>query len=95
MHAAVRKYSSKDSAETLRRVRAGFVPIISSADGFIDYYAIDAGDGTIVTVSVFEDLAGANRSIHAAAEWVRDNLIELMEGPPEITLGDVAIHAAR
>lgn len=95
MHASIRKYRAKDTPEVIRRAEEGFVPIISGSDGFIAYYLVDAGEGTLVTISLFDDLAGANRSVRAAAEWVKDNLIELMDGPPEITLGEVPIEVTR
>jgi hypothetical protein len=95
MHASIRRYATADAPEVIRRAQEGFVPIISAADGFVAYYMVDAGEGTLVTISVFDDLAGANRSVHAASEWVRDNLLELVEGPPEITMGEVKAHAAR
>jgi hypothetical protein len=95
MHVSIRKYVAKDTPEIVSRAQEGFLPIVSAADGFIEYYLVDAGEGTLVTVSVFEDLAGANRSVSAASEWVRENLLDLVEGPPEITMGEVRVHGSR
>jgi hypothetical protein len=35
-------------------VDEGFIPIISEMPGFVAYYMADAGDGVIVSSSVFE-----------------------------------------
>jgi hypothetical protein len=45
----------------MRLANEGFIPIIKDADGFLAYYAVNAGAGEIATVSVFEDQAGADR----------------------------------
>ena len=78
--------------EVMRRVNEGFIPIIKDADGFLAYYALNAGAGEIATVSVFEDQAGAEESIRMAADWVRQNLAALLPDPPEITAGEVEAH---
>jgi hypothetical protein len=39
--------------ELMRRVEEGFVPIISNAPGFIAYYALDAGEGVVASISIF------------------------------------------
>lgn len=90
MHLTVRRYEAAiDTPELARRVRQGFVPIISDIDGFVSYYLIDAGGGVIVSVSVYRDEAGALASNAAAADFVRENLAPLLPNPPQITVGDV------
>ena len=91
MYAAIRKYQGEPSSddEIAQRAQEGFVPLISSMPGFVAYYGINAGDGTIVTVSVFEDQAAAEESNRRAASWIRENLASLLPNPPEITAGEV------
>jgi hypothetical protein len=43
----------------------------------------------MASVSVFEDRAGAENSTERAADWVRDNIAELIPNPPEVTTGEV------
>ena len=89
-YAAVRRYTGvTDPAEAGRRVAEGFVPIISEIDGFVAYYFVDAGNGVMVSTSVFEDEAGAEASTEKAADWVAENLAELLPNPPEVTDGEV------
>ncbi|WP_344588924.1 hypothetical protein [Kitasatospora paracochleata] len=67
----------------------GFVPLLSRVPGFVAYYWVDAGAGVMVSTSVFRDEAGAEESIRRAAEFVRDNLAELLPNPPQVTAGQV------
>ncbi|MFJ1707423.1 hypothetical protein [Kitasatospora sp. NPDC088346] len=90
MYAAVRRYEGvTDPAEAGRRVAEGFVPLLRQVPGFVAYYWVDAGDGVMVSTSVFEDQAGAEESIQTATEFVRDNLASLLPNPPQVTAGQV------
>jgi hypothetical protein len=80
--------------ELMRRVNEGFIPIIKDAPGFLAYYAVDSGLGTVTSVSVFENQAGADESNRMAADWVRENLASMLPNPPEITAGEVGAHEA-
>ena len=94
MYASIRRYQvDPDSVdEVVRLAEEGFVPIVSGAPGFNAYYLVNAGDGVVASISVFEDQAGAEESNKLAADWVKDNLAALVTGPPEITAGKVALH---
>ena len=73
MYATVRRYEGiTDPAEVGRRVREGFVPLLREIEGFVAYYWVDAGNGLMVSTSVFEDQAGAAASDQRAADWVRE-----------------------
>jgi hypothetical protein len=100
MYATVRRYEGvTDPAEAGRRVAEGFVPILREVPGFVAYYWVDAGDGVMVSTSIFEDLEatmgifedreGVAESNRRAAEWVRENLAHLLPNPPQITAGEV------
>lgn len=57
--------------------------------GFVAYYWVDAGDGVMVSTSVFQDRAGAAESVSKAADFVRDNLASLLPNPPQVMAGEV------
>lgn len=95
MYAAIRQYKSKSPEEVLKQVKEGFVSIISKTPGFLDYYALNAGDGVLISVSVFETQAQEKESNRLAAEWVKQTVAPLMAGPPEITEGEVIVHKRR
>ena len=95
MYASIRRYKSSSSEEVLRRVKKGFVAIISKAPGFVAYYSLNAGKGALLSVSIFETKAQAEESNRLAAEWVKKNVVPLMAGPPEITEGEVGVHKTK
>lgn len=94
MCVAVRRYEgATDPAEAARLVDEGFVPLMRQVSGFVAYYWIDAGNGVMVSTSVFRDRAGAEESISVAADFVRDNLASLLPNPPEVMAGEVVASA--
>jgi heme-degrading monooxygenase HmoA len=94
MYASIRRYKVEPGteAEIAQRANEGFVPIISEALGFVAYYIVDAGNGVIVSVSIFRDQSGADESNTMAAMWVKRSLASLVPSPPEITAGEVTVH---
>ncbi|MGW2202746.1 hypothetical protein [Streptomyces sp. NPDC001774] len=94
MYAAVRRYEGvTDPAEAGRLVNEGFVPLMRQVSGFVAYYWVDAGDGVMVSTSVFQDRSGAEESIARAADFVAENLASLLPTPPQITAGEVVASA--
>ncbi len=94
MYASIRRYKTSPGVadELAWWVNQGFVPIISNLPGFVAYYAVDAEDDVVVSVSVFQDQAGAYESGRMAADWVKENIVSLFAGPPEITAGEVMVY---
>ncbi|MBV8733276.1 MAG: hypothetical protein JO321_17030 [Solirubrobacterales bacterium] len=90
MYATVRRYEGvTDPVEAGRRVREGFVPLISEMEGFIAYYWVDAGNGVMLSTSVFETREEEEASTERAASFVHENLTELLTNPPLVTDGEV------
>ena len=84
MYAAIRTSETIDAGEVTRRANRGLVPILGGTPGFIAYYIVDGGDGKLGSISVFEERAAAEESTRRAAEWVADNLAELVEHAPVV-----------
>jgi hypothetical protein len=100
MYASIRRYDGVDPdsvAEIARRVggEGGFASILSQAPGFIAYYAVDAGDGAVASINLFEDQADAEASNRMAADWVKANLASLLSNPPQTTAGEVLVQKTR
>ncbi len=90
MYAAVRRYEGiTDDAEAGRLVRDSFLPRLDDIPGFMAYYWLDAGDGVMASLSVFEDKAGADQSVEFAHDWVVENAPTLFPYPPQVTEGPV------
>jgi hypothetical protein len=95
MYVAVRRYEGvSDPQKVGQLVEEGFVPIISELPGFVAYYVVDAGDGVLVTTSVFEHKDAEEESTFLAGEFVAQNLLSLAPNPPQITAGEVLVSKA-
>src|ERR671933_198324 len=96
MYVAVRRYEGVSDPQKVRQLaEEGFVPIISEMPGFIAYYWVDAGDGVIVTTSVFEHKDAEEQSNFRAGEFVAEHLAPLLPNPPQITAGEVGVYKGR
>jgi hypothetical protein len=92
MYAAVRRYDGvSDTKEVARQVEEHFLPIVREMPGFVAYYVVDAGDGVMVSTSVFEDQATEEQSSWRAGEFVAQYIAPLTPNPPQITAGDVVV----
>ena len=92
MHIVIRQYEVEPDAaeEVSRRVRDGFGPYVSQVlPGFVEYYWIKASDGSVVSLSIFEDEAVALASTKVAAGYIRDHLGSATLKPPRVIEGEV------
>jgi len=94
MFAVVRHYHFKpeNSEKIDKLVQEGFVPLIKQAKGFVRYYWLDTGMGEGASFSLFLDKAGADESIHLAADFVESHLSQLITQKPEVIEGPVTAH---
>ena len=79
--------------EALAKIESTFVPLIRPLPGFIAYYAIDGGSGTIVTISMFSTERMALESNDTAAAWMKDYAAGLLHELPEIVSGKAEVIA--
>lgn len=96
MYASVRQYAmSKGSLDALvHRVDNEFAPAISQEAGFVAYFMLDTGAGTLETVSIFHDRASAEQSNELAADYVRENLGEFELSRTDVSGGEVLVSRA-
>jgi heme-degrading monooxygenase HmoA len=94
MYAAVRRGKVKPGSadELARRVNEEALSIVSGVPGFQAYYVIYGEDDTVVTVSVFEDRAGAEECNKQIMAWIRENMGPMLVTPPEAMEGEVIVH---
>ena len=94
MHISVRRYDHVVSVgEVCRKIEASFVPLLRKVPGFIAYYAVDAGGGTMATISIFSTERMALDSNDTAAKWLKDNVAELQPEPATILAGKARVVA--
>ena len=96
MYVTVRRYEGvTDTSEVIRHVNEGFLPIVSQVQGFVDYSFVDAGEGVMMSIGVFEHQSGAEESTWRAGEYIGEHLPASFPNPPLITDGEVVAHKAK
>ena len=96
MYVAVRRYEGVTDPQKVAQLgEESFVPIISEMPGFVAYYCVDAGDGVMVSISVFEHKDAEEESTFVAGEFVEEHLLPLMPNRPQVTAGEVVVYKAK
>jgi hypothetical protein len=89
MYTVIRRYQGVvDTAEVKRRAIEEFAPQLRDQPGFQGYWVMDAGDGVLATITVYETEDAAESSTAAAATWVQENLANLVPNRPRVTAGE-------
>ena len=96
MYATIRRYEAIDqtrTSELVKKVDDTLVPRLSKLPGFESYYLIEAGNGVMSSIGLFDTSAHADESTRVAANWVREEKLETaLPNPPKITDGEVIVH---
>jgi hypothetical protein len=97
MHATIRRYEGVDAARTNEltgKVNEKLVPQLRKLPGFAGYYLIEADNGVMSSLGLFETAAQADESTKVVAQWIRDeNFDSAMPNAPKITSGKVVAHS--
>jgi heme-degrading monooxygenase HmoA len=93
MFVVVRKYKVQRGmvTELAERVRQSFVPLLRQMRGFRNYNLLDGGPDILISITAFDSADEALASSEAAADWVRNNVLEFTRGMPEVMVGDALI----
>jgi hypothetical protein len=91
LFASIRKYNGAPllSDEMLKH-QDGIKSVLRPIRGFHAYYVVKTNDG-VVSMTVFEDKAGAEESNRVEAGWLKDKLPTFTSRAPEITIGEVCL----
>ncbi len=96
MYATIRRYDGVDQARTdevTRKVGESLLPKLSTLQGFKGYYLIEAGNGVISSLGLFETYEQCDESTRISTSWIRDEKLEAaLPNPPKITSGRVLTH---
>jgi hypothetical protein len=99
MYATIRRYESVDqdrTSELVNKVDTSLLPRLSKLPGFSGYHLIEAGNGVMSSISLFDTSAQADESTRVASNWVREQKLETaLPNPPQITSGEVVAHKTR
>jgi hypothetical protein len=96
MYASVRRYrlESGSLGELMHRVDRDFADAMAREPGFLAYLAIDCGEGTICTLTMFQDEDKAQDSNERSAEWVAANLADYDLARTDVIGGEVMVSRA-
>jgi hypothetical protein len=99
MHATLRRYEGVDRQRTdelTEKINDTLMPRLSELPGFNGYFVIEAGNGVMSSVSLFETSAQDEESTRVANEWVREQELDAaLPNPPKMTSGPVIAYTAR
>jgi hypothetical protein len=99
MFATIRRYEGVDQNRTVEltnKVTQTLLPKLEKLPGFAGYYLIEAGNGVVSSLSLFETLEQGKESTKIVTTWIRDeNLTTMIPNEPKITSGQVVVHSDR
>src|SRR5262249_56518108 len=89
----VRRYQAdpKNVDKIVASAKSGFLPLVTHLPGFASYAILDAGKGTVVTISGFTTPSGSAESTKAAASYIKEHLGALVPNAPEVISGEVKL----
>jgi hypothetical protein len=95
MFATIRRYESVDAGRTselVKKVDEGLAPSLSELPGFRGYYLVDAGDGVMTSIGLFDTPEHADESTDVASKWIgAEQLHTALPKAPKITRGEVVV----
>jgi hypothetical protein len=93
MHATIRRYEGVDvtrTNEVVSKVNETLVPQLRELPGFGGYYLIEAGNGVLSSLGLFETSEQADESGKLVAKWITDeHFSTAIPSAPKITSGKV------
>ena len=97
MHATIRRYEGVDVTRTneiVGKVNETLVPQLQKLPGFGGYYLIEAGNGVLSSLGLFETSDQAEESGKLAAKWINDEHFGTMiPSAPKVTSGKVVANS--
>jgi hypothetical protein len=96
MYSNVRTYrvSTDEIDRIMHAIDDTFVPELSAQPGFVAYQAIDAGDGTLVTITTFREEAAAANSAGLAKDFIARELSDVKLERTGMFNGEVSVSKA-
>ena len=97
MHATIRRYEGVDMTRTnevASKVKETLVPQLRKLPGFEGYYLIQADNGVLSSLGLFQTSEQADESTKLVSKWITDeNFTTAIPNAPKITSGKVVAHS--
>jgi Antibiotic biosynthesis monooxygenase len=95
MFATIRRYESVEpgrASEVVKKVDEELAPSLRELPGFHGYYLVDAGDGVLTSIGLFDTQEHADDSTDVASRWIgSEQLHTALPKAPKITRGEVVV----
>ena len=93
----IRRYEGVDAARTnelTAKVNETLVADLRKLPGYAGYYLIEAGNGVISSLGLFETAEQGEESNKLVSKWITDeNFASAIPNPPKITSGKVVAYS--
>jgi hypothetical protein len=97
MHATIRRYEGVDTTRTnevVSKVKETLVPQLRELPGFAGYYLIEADNGVLSSLGLFQTSEQGDESTKVVSKWITDeNFSSAIPNAPKITSGKVVAHS--
>jgi hypothetical protein len=97
MHATIRRYEGVDATRTnevVGKVNETLVPQLRKLPGFAGYYLIEADNGVLSSLGLFQTADQGNESTAVVSKWITDeNFSTAIPNAPKVTSGKVVAHS--
>ena len=95
MYTSVSSYHVVDVDALVDVVQEGLVERVKTIEGFVGYYVVDGGDGTVTSITLGEVEGAVEAWGVEVQRWVVERATHLVEGAPKVTAGEVRVRAER
>jgi hypothetical protein len=98
MYVSIRRAKAQDYAsdEIVRRASEELLPLLKTVAGYVSYDILMLEDETLMTISVFDSKDAAEKSNQLFVSWAKGfDLASLIQGTPELLVGEVVFHQSR
>ena len=99
MHATIRRYEGVDvtrTNEVVGKVNETLVPELRELPGFSGYFLIEAGNGVLSSLGLFDTSEQADKATMLVSKWITDEKFDAaIQNAPKITSGEVVAHSDR
>jgi hypothetical protein len=93
MFAMIRKYEGTGSIEIIAlAAKEQFFALFEKLPGFVSYTLVEAGDDTVMSVTIFRTREQAEAASIAVRDLVQQILSHVVPNPATIVIGRVAAH---
>jgi hypothetical protein len=96
MHVVIQRYRVRLGvvADAARYADKWFLPLVREIPGFMACYLMEAGNGVLASIGLYETPAGAETAAQLAHEWFAKEWGSFRQLPPEVIAGEVLAPAA-